>query len=177
MLRHRGEAGETLAELLVSVAILGILAVGVVGALASDIIVSRADRDTSTSEAVTRSFSAYLTRTLGSSTGYRTCNAGSTSNPYYGSGTGKWTSSSLGYAPPSGYSATVTGWASNGGVSFWNGTSGRPGDTGSAATAQFSGTCPSSGNGGDQGLQQLSIRVATTGGTGIAIATIQVREP
>lgn len=184
MLRKRSESGETLAELLVSVAILGILAVGVVGALASDITVSSADRDTASAEAVTRSFGAWITRTLGSPSGYRACTTtGSTTNPYYGTGTGKWTSPGLGYTAPSGFSATVTGWGSNGGVTFWDGTSGFAGALNGSTANVVGTTCPSTaisvGSAGpaSRGLQQLSIRVSKAGVLGAATATIQVREP
>lgn len=126
--RGRASAGETLIETLVSIALLGVIAVGVVGALGSEVIASARDRETATTESVVRSFAAWVDNNVGATTAtYRQCTAGSAANPYYGSGTGQWTSASLGWVTPAGFTASVVRWGPNlgwgvnpaGGVGYW----------------------------------------------------------
>jgi hypothetical protein len=56
--RGRGARGETLAELLVATSLLGIVGVGVIGAIATILIANESDRRASESETVMRNFVA-----------------------------------------------------------------------------------------------------------------------
>jgi hypothetical protein len=57
-MRRRGERGETLAEVLVSTTLLGIIGIGIIGAIASALISTDIDRKTSRSETILRSYVA-----------------------------------------------------------------------------------------------------------------------
>jgi len=92
-MRRREERGETLIETLVSTALLGIVGVGIIGAIASVLISTDIDRRISRGETVLRSYVAAIEDA-----------------PYTAGG---------GYSPdyiaPKGFSATITG------VSCWDG--------------------------------------------------------
>jgi hypothetical protein len=172
----RRQRGETLAEILVSVTILGIVAVGVVGALASNITVSSADRNTSTAEPIMRSFGAWVETSLGSAGGFRPCSTnGSPANPYFGTGVGQYTSPAIGFtvpeSAPSGTTVRVRDWGANSGVKFWNG----------SQTASFATTCtfsfdPASPGYSAPNLQQLVVEVRVPGGSTLR-STVELRKP
>jgi hypothetical protein len=153
----RSERGETMVELIVSTALLGLLGVAMLTALSSTIIVSNADRGFAGTETVLRSYATTLERMP-----YKPCTAGATTTP---PATAPYTSSDLAYTPISGYSVSVTS------VKFL--TSKTLTDL-TPATA-FSSTCPTSGNGGDQGLQQLTLRAVRTDGTSAQTVNILIR--
>jgi hypothetical protein len=102
------ERGETLAELLVATTILGIVGVGVVGAIATILIANESDRRASEGETVMRSFVAAL-----EGAGYVAC--GATAAPY--------TDTSIGFAPPASRHGVFT--ARIDGAQTWDGE--RPG--------------------------------------------------
>jgi type II secretory pathway pseudopilin PulG len=58
LMRRRGEHGETLAEVLVSTTLLGIIGIGLIGAIAAVLISTDVDRKTSQAETVLRSYVA-----------------------------------------------------------------------------------------------------------------------
>ena len=59
-MRRRGEHGETLVETLVATALLGIVGVGIIGAIASVLISTEVDRHVSHGETVLRSYVAAI---------------------------------------------------------------------------------------------------------------------
>ena len=59
-MRRRGERGETLAEVLVSTTLLGIIGFGIIGAIASVLISTDIDRRVSAGETVLRSYVAAI---------------------------------------------------------------------------------------------------------------------
>ena len=59
-MRRRGERGETLAEVLVSTTLLGIIGIGIIGAIASVLISTDIDRRVSAGETVLRSYVAAI---------------------------------------------------------------------------------------------------------------------
>jgi hypothetical protein len=61
--RRFGSGGETLAELLVTVTLLGIVGAGVIGAIATILLANSADRRAADGEAVMRTFVAAVQRT------------------------------------------------------------------------------------------------------------------
>lgn len=147
MRQVRHEGGETLVETLLAVMLLGILATGIVGAMASTVTVSDFDAQQSGAETVLRSYAEAWDRTT-----YATCTANQSTNPY-------GSTPPSGFTAPSGYTATVSS------VTFWNGTS--------TAPAVFGATCP---GGGDVGLQSLALQVTPNRGPAQSL-TIQKRKP
>ena len=140
------EAGETLVETLLSTALLGILATGIVGSMASTISISDFDAQQSGAETVLRSYAEAWDRTT-----YASCTANQTTNPY-------------GATPPTGFTAPTGYTAAASSVTFWDGTSSSP--------AAFAGTCPGTG---DAGLQSLALQVTPPRGPAQSI-TIQKRK-
>lgn len=141
--RLRSQRGETYIELIVSTALLGILGVAMIVALSSTIIVSHADRGFAGTETILRSYATQLERSP-----YKPCIAGTSTNPY--------SASDLTFTGPSaGYTTSVTS------VQFL------ADDTSADLTApgSFTTTCPTAANGGDQGIQQLTLKAARTDGT------------
>lgn len=141
--RLRSERGETYIELIVSTALLGILGVAMIVALSSTIIVSNADRGYAGTETVLRSYATQLERSV-----YKPCTAGSSTNPY--------SPSDLNFTGPSaGYTTSVTA------VKFLADKN-APNIT---AASAFSTTCQTLANGGDQGVQQLTLKASRNDGS------------
>jgi type II secretory pathway pseudopilin PulG len=143
----REELGETLVETLLTVALLGILATGIVGAMASVIRASDFDAKQAGSEVVLRSYAEARTHAP-----YLPCTAGQSTNPY-------GSSSPSGFVAPANYTATVST------VTFWNGTSSSP--------LTFLPTCPATG---DAGLQSLTLQVVPPSGPTQTL-TVETRSP
>jgi prepilin-type N-terminal cleavage/methylation domain-containing protein len=97
------DRGETLIELLVALAILGIALVAVVGALAASITMSDIHRKQSTAGAEVRNYAEQVESYV-AGTGYAACAAPAT-----------YAAATVGYTAPAGYSATPTG------VRYWSG--------------------------------------------------------
>jgi hypothetical protein len=125
--RGRGERGETFAELLVATTILGIVGVGVIGAIATILIANESDRRASEGETVMRSFVAAVEQAE-----YVACDA--TSTPY--------SDRSIGFAPAPSRHGTFT--ATIGSAQTWDGAGG---------DLRFT-DCD---NGTDSGLQKLEL--------------------
>jgi hypothetical protein len=91
-MRRRGERGETLAEVLVSTTLLGIIGVGIIGAIATVLISSDIDRRVSAGETVLRSYVSAIEEAR-----YGPCADPST-----------YSSDSVNYHPPPPFTARVT---------------------------------------------------------------------
>lgn len=139
--------GETLVETLLSVVLLGILTVGILGALVATTTASDVDAKQAASEPGLRSYAEAWARVP-----YAPCTAGSSTNPY-------GATSPPGFTAPAGYVASVAS------VTFWNGTSTNP--------AVFSATCPASG---DKGLQAIGLQLRPPRGP-VQSVTINRRSP
>ncbi len=142
-MRRRGEGGETLVEVVVATTILGIIGVGIIGAIATVLISTEVDRSTSRAETVLRSYVAAV-----QDAPYQPCDGGGG----YGDA----------YTAPDHYTASVTN------QEFWTG-DGPPVVPASAASVTFSASCPS---GGDRGLQRIDLEVTSTNGRATERITI-----
>jgi hypothetical protein len=91
-MRRRGERGETLAEVLVSTTLLGIIGIGIIGAIASVLISTDIDRRVSAGETVLRSYVAAI-----EAADYTDCASRSTYAP-----------GNVDYTLPRGFTADVT---------------------------------------------------------------------
>jgi hypothetical protein len=152
VLRRLGpERGETFIELVVSAALLGLLGIGMLTALSNTIIVSHADRGFAGTETVLRSFATTLERRP-----YKTCTAGSSTNPY--------SAADLSFTAPSGYTTSVQS------VKFLNNK-----NDADLSASDFQTTCPTAGQGGDQGAQMFTIKARRTDGTAEQSATVILR--
>lgn len=120
MRRRRGENGETLVETLVSAAILGIVGIGIIGAIASVLISTDIDRRVSKGETVLRSYIAAV-----QATPYQAC-AGGDAYPDD-------------YTPPGGFTTAVTR------IDFWNG--GGPKATSGSGALTFTNGCEGTDHG------------------------------
>lgn len=122
-----GDRGETLVELLVTVAILGVAGVAVIGAMLLGVTASDVGRKQATGGAYARSFAEAIQQSVDSNGGFASC---ATAAATYGGVAVP--------ALPAGYTKSVVA------VRSWTG----------AAW----GACD------DQGIQQVTVRVVTTGG-------------
>ena len=128
-MRRRGERGETLAEVLVSTTLLGIIGIGIIGAIASVLISTDVDRRLSAGETVLRSYVAAIEDA-----------------PYRPSGN----YGDAGFTPPPRFTVSITD------VQGWQGV-----DTSTTTSATEPITFGSCGD--DNGLQKLTLHVATSG--------------
>lgn len=90
-MRRRGERGETLAEVLVSTTLLGIIGIGIIGAIASVLISTDIDRRVSAGEVVLRSYVAAI-----EAADYAPCGDGR-----------RYAPENVDYAPPDNFTAEV----------------------------------------------------------------------
>lgn len=139
MRERGGEAGVTLVEVIVGVAILGIAIVAIVGAMGTSILASDVHRRYADADIALRDYAETL-----NAASYITC----------GSATAYETAAALSYTPPTNYAASVTT------VEYYR-----------ASTGTF-GSLPSSCPATDEGLQRLSLRVASSDGR--AAETVQI---
>ncbi|MGZ6998607.1 MAG: prepilin-type N-terminal cleavage/methylation domain-containing protein, partial [Acidimicrobiia bacterium] len=136
---RRGQHGETLIETLVSTALLGIVGIGIIGAIASVLISTDIDRKISASETVLRSYVAAI-----QDAPYQDCASRADYSP-----------SAVGYAPDSArYSPSVTD------IAYWQAPAAdaRPVLPPATVNLDFVPGCPSP----DPGLQRLDIAVTTS---------------
>lgn len=152
---RREQTGETLVEILVSTTLLGIVGIGIIGAIASVLISTDVDRKSSQSEVIIRSFASAIQRT-----GFVTCGG---PGDYQGA-----------FSAPRGFVANVTG------VSYWDGARPTVVPTVSPAPKQSSAlNFRACSNGTDHGLQQIKLEVSRPGASrlGRAELTIVKRDP
>lgn len=135
-MRRRGERGETLAEVLVSTTLLGIIGIGIIGAIASVLISTDIDRRVSAGETVLRSYVAAI-----EAADYEPCTDGS---PDY---------ASVDYAPPTNFMADVTR------VQYQQLPAAGARPIVDPVQVVFDDQCPSS----DPGVQLISVEVQSTG--------------
>jgi hypothetical protein len=147
--RLRSERGESFAELIVSAALLGLLGVGMLTALSTTIIVSNADRSFAGTETVLRSYATALERRP-----YKTCTAGSSTNPYSAADTA--------FTAPTNYTTSLVS------VKFLVSD-----DDKDVTASDFVTTCPAAG---DQGAQMFTIRAVRTDGTAGQNSTVILRK-
>lgn len=104
---QRGDAGESLVELLVSISVIGIAVTALLGAIGTAVDSSRQHQDTARGQAILRSWAETLSRPQDSGSGYTytSCATPAAFPPASGSVT-----------VPAGWSAAVTS------VQWWNGT-------------------------------------------------------
>jgi prepilin-type N-terminal cleavage/methylation domain-containing protein len=142
-----GDDGFSLAEVLVTVVIVGITFTALLGGLMTSIRVSDFQRTEATADAVARSAAEWV--------------KDSVKNPYVNcGGTGAY--SLAGFPQPSGYSATITS------VEYWDGVA--PAATGTYdLAAHIQGSCPA---GGDKGSQRITI--VATSSDGQATESVQI---
>ena len=130
-------------EVVVSTMILGIIGVGIIGAIATVLISTEVDRSSSRAETVLRSYVAAV-----QDAPYAECPSG---GGYGGV-----------YTAPTHYTASVTG------REYWTG-DGPPVVPESSAPVTFAATCPP---GGDRGLQRIDLEVTSTNGRATERVTI-----
>jgi prepilin-type N-terminal cleavage/methylation domain-containing protein len=143
-LRPDSEAGFSLAEILITIAIVGVTFTAILGGMVTSITVSSLHRKQATADTVARSAAEWVKDAARN--GYVSC-------------AGNNTYSLSGLTIPSGYGVAVTR------VEYWNGTfpSG-----GAAYEPAFQSSCPST----DPGLQRITI--AATSNDGQDTETVQV---
>jgi len=144
----RGEAGFSIAELLVTIVLVSVTFVAILTGLMTTIRVSASHRTQATTDAVVRSAAEWVKDVQ--------------SNPYRTACNGPAMYSLNGLAMPAGYSATITR------VEYWDGSA--PAATGTYnLSSRITGSCPA---GGDKGLQRITI--VATSPDGQATETVQV---
>jgi prepilin-type N-terminal cleavage/methylation domain-containing protein len=143
-LRFRGDGGFSLAEILVTIAIVGIAFTAVLGGLMTAIRVSAVQRSQATADAVARSAAEWVKDSVHNH--YVNC-----------AGLGTYTTSAL--PAPAGYAIAIAQ------VEYWTGTTPTAGTPFSPA---FQSSCPSS----DHGLQRITIVVNSADGQ--ASETVQL---
>lgn len=137
------DRGETLVELIVTIAVMGLAVVAIVGAIANSIMLSALHRKQTTAGVYVRAYSEAV-ETKVATAPYVPCAA-----------PGDY--ASVAPPPPAGFTSSITA------VAYWNGST-------------FVGTlasCP----GADQGVQRVSVRVATTDNKVVETLDVIVREP
>ena len=143
-MRRRREQGETLVEVVVSTTILGIVGVGIIGAIATVLISTEVDRTTSRAETVLRSYVAAI-----QAADYAECAGGGA----YGPG-------AVTFDEPDGYEASVAD------VQYWTG-AGPTVVPAANGEITFASSC-----GSDPGLQRLDVWVNATDGRASEHVTI-----
>jgi Tfp pilus assembly protein PilV len=148
--RALGQDGDTLVEILVALTILGIAVVAILGAMGASVISTDVAMKQAHAETTLRSWVEDL---ASPDTAYVECAT---------TGAAGYSASAVGVSVPAGMTATITA------VAFWDGASTSPATFGSAP-----GSCPTS----DQGLQRLSLRVASSDGKAAKTDTMLKRRP
>lgn len=137
-----GDRGETLLELIIAVAILGIAVVAIVGGIGTSILMSDIHRKQATAGAYVRDYAEAVESFVA---------AGN----YDASATPNYTPTKISFAPPGGFTASVTS------VRCWN------------DTTKIFGSCAANG-----GVQQVTLKVATNTDTRAAESLVVViRQP
>jgi len=144
----QSEDGFSLAELLVTIVLVGVTFVAILTGLMTTIRVSASHRTQATTDAVVRSAAEWVKDVQ--------------QNPYRTTCNGPAMYSLNGLAMPTGYSATITR------VEYWDGAA--PASTGTySLSSNIGATCPA---GGDTGLQRITIVAMSADGQ--ATETLQI---
>lgn len=177
---HGAEAGETLVETLVTIAIAGLAVVTFVGALFAVVTVSAYHRNEARVETLVRSYAEQLKNSVGALR-YQPC---ATPASYGGP------SLALPAGTPSGYAATISG------VDFWDGRTVAPGAAPTFVSLATMQTAPGAAHSGDcragptsnpecqalwslngpcdNGLQRITVTVSSGGGNRSATESVVV---
>lgn len=157
---RRDQKGETLVEILVSTTLLGIVGIGIIGAIASVLISTEIDRKVSQAETVIRSYASAIQRA-----------------DYIPCGSGAAYTAAADFTPPPRFQATISD------VGYWDGEAPVVVPAADPAPRQTStlnfGACAP---GSDHGLQQVSLAVAAVvsgrpDSSGRAELTVFKRDP
>jgi hypothetical protein len=146
-MRRRGEGGETLVEVVVSTTLLGIIGVGIIGAIASVLISTEVDRSVSRGETVLRSYVAAV-----QDADYAPCGDPLSYSP-----------DRVGFTAPPQFTAGVIK------VEYWKGDGPRVVPPSAAPVTFDSGCTP------DRGLQRLDLEVKSGNGRAVERVTIYKR--
>ena len=144
-MRPRDEQGESLIEILVSTAIMGIIGIGIIGSIAAVLISTDIDRKTSQAETVLRSYVAAI-----EDAPYQDC-----------ADAGAYAPDSVGFATPLHFDASVSG------VAYWIATSGPTVVPNAAGEIRFDASCAA-----DPGLQRVDVIVTSTDHRAVEKVTI-----
>jgi len=136
-MRRRGERGETLAEVLVSTTLLGIIGIGIIGAIAAVLISTNIDRRLSAGETVLRSYVAAIEQAP-----YVSCG-----------GANDYTPTKVSYTPPPNFTAQVAN------VQYLTPPATRPVLPSTTVPLNFGDGCPNP----DPGVQLIDVKVTSTG--------------
>lgn len=141
----RGDRGESLIEILIATAIMGVALVAVLGSVGIGVLMSDVHRKQATAGASVRAYAEGLQAWVAAAQDhYKACGT----EPVYGA----WS----GYTPPTGYTRSVV----DGSIRYWTGTAW----TTACGTGQP-----------DKGLQQLTLQVASDDGRAAERLTLTLR--
>ena len=146
------ESGFSLAEILVTVAIVGITFAAILGGMLVSVTVSSQHRKHATADAVARSAAEWVKDGAANGNPYKPCASPTGMNSY----------SLSGLPVPSGFSVTITK------VEWWNGGAVTVGSSYSPAFVSPPSSCPSP----DKGLQRITIVASSSDGQ--ATETVQI---
>jgi type II secretory pathway pseudopilin PulG len=146
----RRDRGESLVELIVAVAILGVAVVAIVAGLGTSVLMSDVHRKQATAGVAVRDYAEAVENAVVAG-GYVTC-ANADGHDY---------AAPAGFAVLSGYSRSAVAGPLGQPLAYWNGSG-------------WQTTCPASG---DTGLQQLTLQVASSDGRASEKLVLVVRKP
>ncbi len=142
--------GESLIELIVAVAILGVAVVAIVAGLGTSVLMSDVHRKQATAGVAVRDYAEAVENVVVGG-GYVAC-ASADGHDY---------AAPSGFAVPSGYSRSMVAGPGGQPLAYWNGSG-------------WQNTCPATG---DTGLQQLTVQVASNDGRASERLVLVLRKP
>jgi Tfp pilus assembly protein PilW len=148
--RPRGDRGDTLIELVMTVMIMGVVMVAILGAVVAAVVMSDTHRDQATAGAAARAYAEAIQTTVAGG-GYVAC-----------AGTGTY-AAPAGFIVPSGYTASIVAGPGEDGMKYWTGTTWQPMTACTTAT--------------DTGLQRLTARVSSANDRAVEQVVVVLRKP